>query len=531
MSRRRWWRWAAGSLGAALGILWNTGGLAERDDRSSPAGGGPSARPAAPSGPAVAAAPISQLTPADVDAIVRRATEAVEGDTMVVVVTDRLGQILAVYRKPGATMPFAEVALGLARTAAFFSNDQAPLSSRTVRFISGIHFPPGVRNTPNGALYGIENTNRGYNLNVPYLPGRAFPPATSLAGTAPGPGIVTGKVDVQDSDARAVNPGGVPIFREGHVVGGVGVAGVPGDRAEFAAYAGSFGPTQLVNGRVCVPAPPLPRPGVIFIDGIELPFVLDTCRPPNTGPGTFAGSYDTAPAPGQAAPEGDLMEPRGSAELTAAEVRGILDRAEARARRTRAAIRLPLSQPTRMVLAVGDLQGNVLGLRRMEDSTVFSVDVAITKARNVVYFSSADRAPEDLPGVEPGTAVTNRTISFGAQPFFPPGIEQTAPGTFFELFQYDTAHPGTQGRQPANPNQSGIVFFPGSVPLYKAGALVGGLGVSGDGVEQDDYVSAAGAQGFEPPPAIRADRFFIKRVRLPYLKFPRRPEVGLNSGQ
>ena len=30
---------------------------------------------------------------------------------------------------------------------AYFSNDQAPLSSRTVRFISGIHFPPGRRRT------------------------------------------------------------------------------------------------------------------------------------------------------------------------------------------------------------------------------------------------------------------------------------------------------------------------------------------------------------------------------------------------
>jgi hypothetical protein len=28
-----------------------------------------------------------------------------------------------------------------------FANDLAPLSSRTVRFISGVHFPQGVRNT------------------------------------------------------------------------------------------------------------------------------------------------------------------------------------------------------------------------------------------------------------------------------------------------------------------------------------------------------------------------------------------------
>jgi hypothetical protein len=53
--------------------------------------------------------------------------------------------------------------------------------------------------------------------------------------------------------------------------------------------------------------------------------------------------------------------------------------------------------------------------------------------------------------------------------------------------------------------------------------LVGGLGVSGDGVEQDDYVTAAGAAGFEAPVAMRADQISISGVRLPYFKFPRNP--------
>jgi uncharacterized protein GlcG (DUF336 family) len=35
-------------------------------------------------------------------------------------------------------------------------------------------------------------------------------------------------------------------------------------------------------------------------------------------------------------------------------------------------------------------------------------------------------------------------------------------------------------------------IFPGSVPLYKNGVLVGGIGVSGDGVDQDDLVSYMG---------------------------------------
>ena len=72
-------------------------------------------------------------------------------------------------------------------------------------------------------------------------------------------------------------------------------------------------------------------------------------------------------------------------------------------------------------------------------------------------------------------------------------------------------------------NQSGVVFFPGSEPLYINGVLVGGLGVSGDGVDQDDYVTAGGAVGFEAPANIRADQIVIDGVRLPYLKFPRNP--------
>jgi hypothetical protein len=80
---------------------------------------------------------------------------------MAVAVVDRTGQILGVYDRPGADLRTQDIAVSLARTGAFFSNNAAPLSSRTVRFISGIHFPPGVPNTGNAALYGIENTNRG----------------------------------------------------------------------------------------------------------------------------------------------------------------------------------------------------------------------------------------------------------------------------------------------------------------------------------------------------------------------------------
>jgi hypothetical protein len=108
---------------------------------------------------------------------------------------------------------------------------------------------------------------------------------------------------------------------------------------------------------------------------------------------------------------------------------------------------------------------------------------------------------------------------------FPPGIDGTAAGPFFNLYQADLANPCTNGSQPPSLNQNGVVFFPGSVPLYKGGVLVGGLGISGDGVEQDDYVSAQAAVGFEAPAASRADQLILRGVRLPYLKFPRNPTL------
>jgi uncharacterized protein GlcG (DUF336 family) len=311
----------------------------------------------------------------------------------------------------------------------------------------------------------------------------------------------------------------VPIFRSGVVVGGIGVAGVPHDVAEYAAYTAAtsngFGPTPA-------------SPGVVLIDGIALPFVNQTTAPSGVNPGLAAGAFLVGPvASNGQPPEGDLVAPAAGpmGGLSAADVQQILDNAEARANLTRAVIRLPIGLRARMVIAVADLDGKIIGLRRMKDSTVFSIDVAASKARNMVYFNSPSRTAADLNQVPTGSAVTNRTIGFGAQPLFPTGIDGTSPGPFFNLYQQDTANPCSQGFQSGlpNANKSGIVFFPGSVGLYRNGNLVGGLGVSGDGVDQDDYVTAGGMAGFEAPVQIRADQVVINNVRLPYLKFPRNP--------
>jgi uncharacterized protein GlcG (DUF336 family) len=516
------------------------------------------------------------LSVADVDAIVRAADAAAGTGTATIAVVDRLGRPLALLRQPGADPNNDDQAVGVARTAAFFSHDMAPLSSRTVRFISGVHFPPGVVNAPTAALYGIENTNRGCSYGILFNLLNTIPPPVSVhAGffactpfnTAPcGPGIVTGKQQPDDGpypqsvDDRNVNAGGIPLYRildasrasegiisDGHLVGGIGVVGIPGDsqRAEAVAVTGAFGALGSSPGPIApVPQYPLPFPGNVFIDGIRLPFLGPDQKLAFNGDGLpigldglgtpashAAGTYVIGPTGGQCVPTNYVYGPVAGSILTTADVDGIVQRAVAAAKKTRGIIRLPLNSYARMVISVSDLDGIVLAIYRMPDATVFSVDVAVTKARNVVWFSSGGAADLGLP---PGTAVTNRTIGFGAQPLYPPGIDSkvfhVGTGPFYPLFLHDLANPCSQGSQPANINQSGIVFFPGATPLYSGGKLVGGLGVSGDGVEQDDYVTYLAAGSFLPDKKIWADRLTVKKVRLPMFKFPRQPEGVTECG-
>lgn len=83
---------------------------------------------------------------------------------------------------------------------------------------------------------------------------------------------------------------------------------------------------------------------------------------------------------------------------------------------------------------------------------------------------------------------------------------------------------------PAIPN--GIQIFPGSVPIYRGNQLIGGIGVSGDGVDQDDFVAFFGlheaAQQLlsgvdNAPREIRADTLTPRGVRLRYVNCPFTP--------
>src|SRR5262249_4124970 len=101
---------------------------------------------------------------------------------------------------------------------------------------------------------------------------------------------------------------------------------------------------------------------------------------------------------------------------------------------------------------------------------------------------------------------------------------------------FDSFNPQSNFHDPFNvANQNGVVFFPGSAPIYKnlggtSRTLVGGLGVSGDGVDQDDVVTFEAANGFTPPASVlRADHVFVRGVRLPYPKFNRQPHVPIDQ--
>jgi uncharacterized protein GlcG (DUF336 family) len=559
-----------------------------------------------------AGGPAQILTADDVRAVLTIAATALGDDTLAAAVVDRTGNILGVYKRAGAAERAPDYAVSVARAGALFANDQAPLSSRTVRFISGIHFPPGVKNTPTAALYGVENINRGCRVDAQAdaVFNAPFPRPKSIAGvfgegagTAPLPcepsdtrgcarggpmldddgheltsvGITTGKADVFDTGqdsltAVPVNPGGMPIYRGGKVIGGVGIAGVRPNFAEYAATAAGAGAGRGLDFSV-----PLGAPGAVFIDGLRLPF-FGTCtnitcirntlrgRPPGSAPGLVSnGTFVIQPRDGIQAPEGYILGPRGSSVaggLSADDVRQIVDRSVDVALRTRAMIRLPINQPARMTISISDETGAILALYRMADGTVFSSDVAMTKARNAYYFSTregyevlkdiATNSADDRytwspePPAGKGWAITARTLSFAGQPLFPPGIDldeqlerqdsEPQHGPFFDLYVYDTKNPCTEGPGASRGgnrvflNQSGIVWFPGSVPLYRGDRVIGGLGVSGDGVEQDDYVSLLGSEGFHPPDALRVDNSVMtdshgRAVRLPYLKLPRNPEI------
>ncbi|MFB3063088.1 MAG: heme-binding protein, partial [Gammaproteobacteria bacterium] len=447
----------------------------------------------------------------------------------------------------------------------------------------------------------------------------------------------------------------LPLYKEGTVVGGIGVISdglysadavitdLDMDADELIALAGAF---DLV-------APVDRRANQITVDGKTLRFsdastsdlIADPSAPPSfasidgvagvltgvtaykTGmqieTGTAFGQPasgirpDTLDFPGMDAfvlvdaANAERYRPRagtdGAAALTAGEVDEILSRALAVADRARAQIRRPLGSPARVTISVVDSNGVVLGIVRSRDAPVFGTDVSLQKARTATFFSSSAAAAA-LNGVPPATyldgglsvlrkeplsqyvtrvrsflglptalgdgmfAFSDRAGGNMSRPFYPDGIDGNPEGPFSKPagqwspfstgLQLDLAynaliqHVGFVLGIPGVPDvaanctgvdgfdngfvpavgvipilANGIQIFPGSVPIYRGTQLIGGIGVSGDGVDQDDMIAFLGVHEAalqlgtinNAQIQMRADNLVPQGTRLRYVNCPPAP--------
>jgi uncharacterized protein GlcG (DUF336 family) len=158
--------------------------------------------------------------------------------------------------------------------------------------------------------------------------------------------------------------------------------------------------------------------------------------------------------------------------LSECDVKKIIDQAFNAANAEDSLLRIDKSgkkTKTKMHVIVVNRGGKVVGQKSMDDAWVGSISIAKAKAFTATAFSSSENA------------LSTRSIGVLSQPGQP----------LWQIGNSNTAE--------------GLIEFPGGLPLYKQGDLVGGVGVSGDGVDQDENVAFAGTKGFEPDESIRID--------------------------
>jgi uncharacterized protein GlcG (DUF336 family) len=233
-----------------------------------------------------------------------------------------------------------------------------------------------------------------------------------------------------------------------------------------------------------------------------------------------------------------------------------------------------------------DTRGVILGLVRGPDAPVFGADVSVQKARSTAFFSGG-RVQAELGGVQDANvrdfgpriaqffgmanggfdgrfAISNRAVGNAARPFFPDGELGRAPGPLSRpLAQFSPFSNGLQsalivqnlaallgGVEAArctflpdhgggsNRLANGLQIFPGGVPIFRGTVLVGAIGVSGDGIDQDDMTAflgphPAGRRGGGiglPAAGVRSDQIVVPLtgspgVRLRFVNCPFAPFV------
>ena len=619
------------------------------------------------------------LTVADVQTILAQAVAEAQARSALatIAVVDRVGNVLAVYRMgnvaahvvsvssslgnngapvvlaglDGITLPLPAIpaqidhaaAISKAITGAYLSSEGNAFSTRTANQIVQSHFNPGVEYQPSGPLFGVQFSQ---------LPCSDFSRRFS-AGNSVGPH--------RAPLGMAADPGGFPLYKDGSVVGGVGVLadGVYGVDADITNVDTNLDEAIAIAGTAGYEAPVDRRADRIAVNGNTLRFtdieISGLKSTPASAPafatlGAATGALIPVPGYtdgtvragvpfGQPAsgivPDGDINFPGqdafvfvddvgnlryppidaldgatlGGDSLKATEVLTVLRSALDIANRARAQIRQPLSTPARVTITVVDTQGNILGMVRGRDAPVFGSDVSVQKGRTAALFSSATAAAflESLPDAQYIQRAPPQSIAIGSyvtaarafvglptmladgaiaftdrangnlsRPFFPDGIDNTNAGPFSKpagswspfstglqldmsinaILQHVLYVGGvTTGELPPGcagvdlslsplgavqtnstlRNANGIQIFPGSVPIYRNGTLVGGVGVSGDGVDQDDMIgflglnnagiTLGGAIG-NAPVARRADTLAPQGTRLKYVECPQAPFIG-----
>lgn len=545
------------------------------------------------------------LSVSDVERVLAQSvTEAqAQGLPSVIAVVDRVGNVLGVFRMNGAratlttaaapngasldaqglVIPAEAGAIAKAVTGAYLSSGGNAFSTRTASQIVQEHFPPAP-STPgleSGPLFGVQFSSL---------------PCSDLSTRfgATGGGALIGPK--RSPLGLAADPGGLPLYKNGVLVGAIGVMGdgnygsdsnildVDNDPEEFIALAGTIGfdaPSAIRAERITVDGTSLrfsdatnaglkggAAPSFASLNGsvgnlVAVRGYNDAVLIAGTPYGSEASGIRVATTtefsnrdafiltdgsgsnrfPIRAGTDGGAI----AQPLSAAEARILLEEAFTIMSRARAQIRQPLDSRAQVTISLVDTYGAVLGLVRSPDAPIFGTDVSLQKARTVGFFSNAQAGAQLLanpsadvsamvgaartffndPNLLTGqTAWSNRAIGNISRPYFPDGEVGRPKGPFSrDIAQFNAFSTGLQSAlvlanlgqhlqfvtgasatdTPArctltpdaapgqNRLQNGIQIFPGAVPIYRGAVLVGALGVSGDGIDQDDMISFLGA--------------------------------------